>query len=199
MLKRLLAALAAVLGAGAVALATNIPLMTGPLDPSGLLGYFNQLIQSINTGTGGLLNAQTGAVATGAGTSEQTLQTYTLPAGALSTAGQSLRVTCWGVTAANTNNKTVKLYFGARHVDTVTMATASETWSVNYVVMRRTATTQAFNGNGAISTGPVPLAPSTTDGAETLASSIVIKCTGTDGTDSAGDITANAMVTESIK
>lgn len=182
-----------------MAAASNIPLMTGPLDPSGLLGYFNQLIQSINANVGGLTSAQTAAVATGTGTAEQTLQTYTLPANALSAAGQSLRVSCWGPTAANTNNKTAKLYFGASVVATPVMATSAETWFLDYIVMRRTATTQGFLGRGAISTGPAAVAPIVTDGAETLTAGVVIKCTGTDGTSSAGDLTANGMIVEMIR
>lgn len=205
MLKRGLAALAAIVVAATLAWSANIPLLTGPAGtnppvemPPGL-GTLNQVIQSINNGTGGLLNAQTAAVATGTGTAEQTLQTYSLPANTLNIAGQYLTVRCWGATAANTNNKTAKLYFGASVISTPTMATSAETWSLEYIVMRRTATTQAFVGNGAISTGPVPLAPVVTDGAETLTAAVVIKCTGTDGTSSAADITANAMLVSASK
>lgn len=203
--RSLLFALEALLIAGTISLAANIPLLTGPAGsnppaemPPGL-GTINQVIQSINGGTGGLLNAQTAAVATGAGTAEQTLQTFSLPANTLTTAGQSLRVVCWGPTAANTNNKTARLYFGASVVATPTMATSAERWSLDILVMRRTATTQGFLGNGAISTGPVPIAPIVTDGAETLTAAVTIKCTGQDGTDSAGDITANGMIVTAIK
>lgn len=205
MLKRLLAALGAVAVTAVLAYSASVPLLTGPAGtnppvemPPGL-GTLNQVIQAVNSNVGGLINAQTAAVATGTGTAEQTLQTYSLPASTLTTAGQAVRVTCWGATAANTNNKTVKLYFGSTHVDTPTMATSAETWSVNYIAMRRSATTQGFIGNGAISTGPVPLAPSVTDAAETLTGAVTIKCTGTDGTSSAADITANGMIVELIK
>ena len=200
MFKRLLAVLAAVICSGVIASSANLSLFSntsGCSEASQLLSCINRVIQSINAGVGGLGNAQTAAVSTTATTAETTLQTYTLPGGSLSAAGQSLRVTCWGGTGANTNNKTMKLYFGATAVSTATAATNNKGWFLDYIVMRRTATTEGFLGRGVVDTTAV--SPSTADAAETLASDIVIKCTGTNGTASATDITAQGMIVESIK
>ena len=196
-LKRTLMVVAAIVASAGIAFSANLPLQTGPVDPGNLRGVINALIQSINTGVGGLINAQTAAVSTGATTAETTLQTYTLPGGTLSTAGQSVRVTCWGGTGANANNKTMKLYFGASVVTTPTAGTNNKGWTLDYVAMRRTATTQGFDGNGLVDTTAVT--PNTADGSETLASNIVIKCTGTNGSASASDITAQGMIVELIK
>lgn len=198
-MRKLFAAFGAFLFAAAPAFAANIPLLTGPIEPNQIQATLNQLIQSINTGVGGLLNAQTGATATGAGTDEQVLKTYTLPGGTLSTAGQALRITCWGRTAANGNNKTRKLYFGANVITTATEAANDQPWQLQMIVMRNTATTQAVAAHGMAGLGGITMLDYVADGAETLASNIVIKCTGTDGTSSAGDITANGMITELIK
>ncbi len=199
MLKRLSAALGAFLFAGAISYAANLPLLSGPQysEPSQILATVNTLIQNINNGVGGLANAQTGAVSTTATTVETTLQQFSLPAGALATAGQSIRVTCWGGTGADANNKTMKLYFGATHVDTPTAGTNNKGWWLEAIVMRRTATTQGFLGKGVVDTTAV--SPSTADAAETLANSILVKCTGTNGTASASDITAQGMIVEYIK
>lgn len=188
---------------GASALGSNLPLYTGPAGtnptadfPIGL-GTVNQLVQAINGGVSGLLNAQTAAVATGTGTAEQTLQQYTAPANTLASAGQALRITCWGTTGANGNTKTMKLYFGASVVTTPAAATNALGWSLSMLVMRRTATTQGINAGGLVNVTPV--SPMTTDGAETLTAGVLIKCTGTDGTSSASDITANGMTVELVK
>jgi len=194
-----LSVIAAVVVSAAIASSANLSLLTGTSgcnEASQLLSCLNQVIQSINSGVGGLNNAQTAAVALpSTTTAEQTLQTYTLPSSTLATAGQSLRVTCWGTTGANANNKTMKLYFGGTSIATATAATNAKGWYLDYIVMRRTATTQGFLGRGVVDTTAV--SPGVTDAAETLSGAIVIKCTGTAAT--ASDITANGMIVESIK
>ena len=194
------AALAAIFMSGAVAGAANLSLLSGPnySDPSQVLATVNTLIQNINTGVGGLVNAQTGTATTSvATTTEQTLLSYTLAPGALATAGQSIRAYCWGHTSANTNNKTMKLYFGSTSVTTPAAGTNNLGWWLEIIVMRRTATTQGFLGKGLVNTTAV--APSLSDAAENLANSVLIKCTGTNGNASSNEITASGMIVESIK
>jgi len=200
MLKKLLATAAAVFFSGAIAFSANLPLITTPTPAADLQYFLNQVIQSVNSGVGGLQNAQTGAVSTTATTAETTLQSYTLPGGSLSAAGQSVRITCWGATAANSNNKTIKLYFGSTSYATPTFAGNGQSWFLQMVVMRTAAATQATFGTGVAGTGSLtPVAVVASAGAETLASGVLIKCTGTNGTASASDITANGMIVEAIK
>ena len=181
------------------AIAANLPLQTGPVEVNQLRAVINQLIQQINTGVGGLANAQTGAVATGAGTAEQTLQQWTMPANFLDTAGQGVRIRCWGTNAANANNKTRKLYFGTAVITTATEAANAQNWVLELVVMRTGAATQSISGTGLAGTGGVTPISYVAQGAISLTAAVLIKCTGTDGTDSAGDITANGMLVEVIK
>lgn len=177
----------------------NLPLLSGPIDPGNLLGTFNQVIQSVNSGVGGLLNAQTAAVSTGAGTAEQVLQTYTMPANTLSAAGQSVRVRCWGVTAATANNKTRKIYVGAMALATAAEAANAQPWSLEINVMRTAAATQQYFARGLAGTGGITNLQGVGQGTDDLTAGVVIKCTATDGTDAAGDVTANGMITEMVK
>lgn len=202
-MRRVITALAFCGLLASTALSANLPLFTGPAgtnptadSPPGL-ATFNQLIQVINGGVGGLNNAQTAAVATTTATTELTLQSYTLPGGTLAIAGQAVRITCWGVTGATANNKTMKLYFGASAIATPAAATNAKGWRLTMIVMRRTATTQGVDSWGLVDTTPVT--PANTDGAETLSAGVLIKCTGLDGTAAAADITANGMIVELIK
>ena len=180
--------------------AANLPLISGPQDPSQIIAALNALVQSINSGVGGLLNAQTAAVATATGTAEQVLQTYTMPPSMLSAAGQSVRVKCWGATGATANNKTRKLYFGASSITTATEAANAQTWVLELFVMRTGAATQAVLGTGIAGTGSITVLPVVnTAGTDDLTAGVVIKCTGTDGTSAAADITAAGMTVELIK
>lgn len=203
---RSLGRIAALLAIGAVLLApaglraANLPLLTGPQDPSQLVATLNQLIQSINSGVGGLLNAQTGSVGTTAVTTEETLLSYTMPANTLSTAGQAIRVTCGWTTGATANNKTVKLYFGASVITTPAQAANAQTGRLELIVMRTGAATQKVFGSGMAGTGSLtPVAEYYNAGTDALTAGVLIKCTGTNGTAAANDIVANGLITELIK
>lgn len=196
MLKRLSAALAAMVCAAGIAWSANISQVSGPQDPSQLNATINGVIQNINTSVSRIGVGSTAASTTGT-TNEVTLQQYTLPGGLLANAGDSVRVSCWGTTATNSNNKTMKLYFGSSSISTPTASTSNKGWRLAMTVMRRTAATQAVDSWGLVDTTAVT--PSNADGAETLASAVTIKCTGTNGTASASDITAQGMLVEAIR
>ncbi len=201
---RRLAALAlmGLLTSGLAAFGANLSLLSGPQysEPSQILATVNTLIRNINSGVGGLINAQTAAVATGTGTAEQTLQTYTMPANQLASAGQAVRVRCWGTTdSAASQNKTRKLYFGASVISTAVEQPASQNWVLELVVMRTGAATESVSGTGLAGTGGVTPLSYINQGTDNLAAAVTIKCTGTDGTSGAGQITANGMLVEQIK
>ena len=83
---------------------------------------------------------------------------------------------------------------------TPAQASNGQSWWVQMTVMRTAATTQATYGTGVAGTGSLtPVAVVASAGAETLASGVLIKCTGTNGTASASDITANGMIVELVK
>lgn len=196
MLKRLSLAVLGLICVAGVAFGANISLITGAQDPSQLQAVVNNLIQTLNT-TVSRIGVGATAAPTGATTAETTLQSYTVPGGLLANAGDSVRVSCWGTTATNANNKTMKLYFGSSSISTPTAATSNKGWRLQMTVMRRTAITQAVDAFGQVDTTAVT--PANSDGAETLASSVLIKCTGTNGASSSGDITAQGMLVEAIR
>jgi hypothetical protein len=114
---------------------------------------------------------------TSSGTGETDLKTYSLPAGTLSTNGDSVRVTVTGSAIGDTNSKTVRLYFGATVVLTYPITGADDTaWRMWAEITRTGATAQIacgqFDtvGSGAGFTTSAP--------AETLANAITIKMTG---------------------
>jgi len=181
-----------------LASAANIPLISGPQDSSQIIAYLNQVIQAVNSGVTGKLTADPTSTATGTGTSEQILKTYTLPANTLASIGDTLRVTCSGSTAANTNGKTVKLYFGASAVTSASITTSAAGWTLQYYVTRNsTTTTQTVAGWGIAST--VGVNPQIFAGTDDTSTALTIKCTGTDAVSSASDIVANQFIVELIK
>lgn len=201
MLKRILAAVSAILCAGAIAFAANIPLLTGPQPAGDLVSIVNTLIRSINSGVSGILSTSLTAVGTGADVTEDTLHTYSMPAGTLGTNGNGVRVTCWGSTGANGNNKTMKLYFGASSISTGAIAANAQTWFLKLLVLRTGAATQIVQGEGVSGTASVtPVAVyNNSAGTDNLAAAVTIKCTGQNGTASANDIIATGMLVESIR
>ncbi len=195
MLKRLSMALIGLVCAGGIALGANISLVSGPQDPSQLLAVVNNLIQTLNTTVSRIGVATTG-VDSAATSGEQTLMQYTVPGGLLANAGDSIRIRCWGTTATNADNKAMKLYFGSSSITTATAATSNKGWNLQMTVMRRTATTQAVDSTGQVDTTLVT--PANTDGAETLASGVLVKCTTTTA-GTAADVTAKGLLVEAIR
>jgi len=196
-MKKFIAALLTVLMAPAIVLGANIALQTGPVDVADLRGTINRLIQSINAGVTGNLVMDGTAVDTGTGTSEQILKTFTLPASYLGTNGQGLRIRCFGTTGATVNNKTMKLYFGNSVITTPTAATNAKGWNLEMYVMRTGAATQVVSANGIVDTTPVT--PYYNAGTDALTSDVVIKCTGTDGTSAAADISVKGFAIEVLR
>lgn len=160
---------------------------------------------TINAGTGtatflpaGALNKGTGSGATTAVVTEEDLLTYTLPANTLSATGKGVRIRVAGTTAANTNTKTVRLYFGATVIfsNDITTAPNNRSWNFEALVLRNAATTQE-----AIATGSVAATLQTTTYQGTSAdptAAIEIKVTGQNGIATAGDITAQILLVEYV-
>lgn len=141
-----------------------------------------------------VMKVLTGSTAN-SGTSETDLLSYALPAGVLSADGQALRIRAWCSTAANANNKTVKLYFGSTVIsNSGARAVNGGAMVVDGVVIRTAAATQAAVGtHWAQSISVDATAPSTPT--ETLAGAVTIKVTGQSGTASS-DITGVALIVE---
>ena len=144
-----------------------------------------------NTGQG-VLDVDTTAVTT-ATTSEETIQSYTLPADALKRNGQSLRIRAWGTTAATANDKTIKLTFGSTTlISTGALAANAKDWYLEAIVVRTGAATQEAIANGQANAAIV--ATDRTAPTETLADAITLAVKATDATAAAGTLMKGWMV-----
>lgn len=145
----------------------------------------------------------TASVGNGNDTTEDTLQTYTLPGGSLGSNGQAVRITAFGRLAANTHNRSFRLYFGATLVGGTTSITnaAVVIWRLEAIVVRTGASTQQcyeFAYAGATNAAPTFQFNLFTSPTETLANDIVIKVTGQTLTAAANDIICDYMSVEML-
>jgi hypothetical protein len=91
----------------------------------------------------GVANVQTSSAGVGnaADTSDDTLFTYSLPSNAMASNGNSVRVRASGTTAANGNNKRVKLWFaGTAIVDSQVITANAKNWMIEMEITRLDST-----------------------------------------------------------
>ena len=129
------------------------------------------------------------------GTGEDDLQSFALAGGSLGKTGDRIEIVAFGTTAANGNNKTIKLYFGAQVLfSTGAVAFNGADWMIRATVIRTGAATQiacaGFFGDNTL----VTQTSTTTNPTETLSGSVTIKTTG-EGT-SDNDITSQGLVVD---
>ena len=191
-LKRLSASVAALCIATS-AFAANVPLVSGPWDPTNALGGINGLVQSLNANVDGLLGS-TIATATTSGTTISTLATYTINGGVLANAGQGLHVHVWGVNSADANVKTLTLSFGT--ATTALVVTGSgNTWVADFYILKTGASTQTIEGHGLTATTPVAVVASTATQTDTAAITVLVS--GTAAT--SGTMTLSGGYIEQVK
>jgi hypothetical protein len=130
----------------------------------------------------GIIYGSSAAVAGIAGTGEQVLGTFAMPAGTLDVVGRRLRLTANFQHAANTNNVTPKLYFGSEALATAVGATSGQAYKLECDVLKTGASTQQVTcwGLGGAA-GVVPVTYSAA-GAETDTAAITLKADCTGGT-----------------
>lgn len=205
-MRKLLSGLVAVIFSAGIAAAAFIPLLA-PNSPTGIacsepsqsLYCYNQVVGQVNAFLG-LVAAQPGPVAATATSGEQSLATTTIPGGTLNAAGQSLRLRCAGTTAANTDAKLMRLYFGNAAISTGAIQTSAANWELELVVQYGTATSVPYFGRGsygsAITVSPI----SFDDVSDNLANAITAKCTSTQSNSSvAGEVTEQVFMIEQVK
>ena len=88
---------------------------------------------------GGTLTTNVTAAGTGAATAETDLQTYSLPANTLGTAG-GVRITAAGTTSGALGARTVRFYFGSATLGTITVTNTGADWAFHAVVVSDAAT-----------------------------------------------------------
>lgn len=145
---------------------------------------------------GGVINVDTTDGATGANTTETDLITYTFPATSLSTNGDYVKVKAFGITGANANTKTMRLYFGTTVIasNDITTAPNNGDWVLEGTVVRTGSNTQESTAHGIV--GSTQQTHSHSAHTETDSSSITIKVTGENAVATASDITAKGLVIE---
>lgn len=137
-----------------------------------------------NAGTGtetfyasGVINVDSTEAAC-SGSSETDLISYTLPANSLSANGKGVRVRVAGITAANSNTKTIRLYFGASVVisNDITTTPNNKSWEFEATIWRDSASTQEHLSRGSV--GSVLQTTAYGGLSATMTSTITIKVTG---------------------
>src|ERR1700722_8971728 len=115
----------------------------------------------------GILYTNLAAVAGIAGTSEQTLATFSLPAGTLDHAGRHLRITADFTKLANTDSVIPKLYFGSEALATAANTTSAGAMKIQCDVVKTGASTQQVDCWGLGGTAGVTPVIYSAAGAET--------------------------------
>lgn len=135
----------------------------------------------------------------GADQTEDTLISYSIPANTMGANGvQGFRIKAWGTTAANGDNKTIKLYFGSALISSGVQTINAKNWFLELNVFRSGTSTQVVVGEGQMDT--TSITPTVTTATETETAAIVAKITGQETTAStANSIVAKALIVEAIE
>ena len=155
---------------------------------------------AINAGGGsetlipeGMINVDS-TQADNSGAGETDLISFSLPANSLSANGKGVRIKASGTFAANSNSKTVRLYFGSSVLisNDITTAPSNKAWLLEADVFRDSSSTQEFHAQGIVGAVLQTLAMSNL--AATMTNAITIKVTGQGAASS--DITAFFLTVE---
>lgn len=144
----------------------------------------------------GVLSSQMGFGQNVLASGETDLLTYAVPANTLGTDAQWLDVTAAGYTAANANNKTVKLRFGGEVVaDTGALALNNKTWRIHARIVRNSVTGQFVTGEiGSSDKALLPMIGQYGFLTRDLSTALNIIVTGDGGAD--GDVTARVLTVD---
>lgn len=133
---------------------------------------------SEDAAVGGTLNVDTASVGN-IGVGEDALITYTLIANSLNNDFDYLDINAWGITAANANNKTIKLKIGTTTIlDTGAVAANGASWWINCRIIRTGAATQQIIASIISDSALIVNSSDYTDGVEDLSGDLDIFCTG---------------------
>jgi hypothetical protein len=128
---------------------------------------------------------------------DDTVLSYTMPAGHLSANNKGIEIEAWGITAANANNKTVKLIVGATTlVSSGVIALNNKDWYVKGVYTRTGAATEDAVGLYGNST-PTTVGPTRAAGTDNTANAIIVRVTGNCAT-AANDVVGAGMVVRAV-
>lgn len=168
--------------------------------------YAQDPAQYINGGVADLLFSSATAVGNGADTTEDTLITYTVPAGFLAPSqttspvtppqpNKGIKVRAWGVTANNGDTKTLKFYFGGTSFSIALTTSTANPWQAEMEVIRKDNTHQVarficIHGTSILSN------QQSTSLAEDLTGAVTVKVTATASVGNANDVICNGAAIE---
>jgi hypothetical protein len=135
-------------------------------------------------------------VGNGADTTEDTLQSYTLPAGALANVGDRIRITAGGTFAGSTDSKVARVRFGpsASQASNGTSASATS-WEITYDILKTGSNTQTTNSKGLTNNSAITVTSGLATVTDTAA--ITITVTGVNNTNPvAGSVACRYFVVE---
>jgi len=162
------------------------------------LFYWNGSAYVASSGGPRMINTPVASVGNGADTTEDTLQTFSIPAGTLRTVGDRLRIVAGGTYGATTDSKTVRIRIAgvAYAVLTATVA-AAISWRSTLDVVKTGSNTQigtALGGSHTVTAQSQNVVGSLTD---TGALSLTV--TGQNNTNSvAGSVVCNYLSVEYV-
>jgi hypothetical protein len=160
--------------------------------------YMNELFLRVGGGDlynlGGRLTTDNTALGN-VGGGEDDLIAYTLPKNTFHNDGDILEITAYGITAANGNNKTIKLILGSTTLfSTGAVAFNNKSWCLRAEITRTGSTAQqiitTFQGDFALLTNTATFVA----GAEDFTTALTIKCTGTSGSSATDDIIQKGLI-----
>lgn len=173
---------------------------SGPNEVNQMTALFASLVNSLKTYGPGLLNAQTTSVGNAADATDDTLHTFSLPAGFLTAIGTNsgLRIQAWGTVAANGNDKRIRLLFGTTVISSGTVTINAKNWYAQLTVLRSGLSTQSVVGNMDSDAAGIPTYYAA--GAEDETAAITIKSTGSSlTTAAANDVLGKGFMVEVIQ
>lgn len=140
------------------------------------------------------------SVGNGADTTQDTLQTYTLPSGTMANVGDTIHIVVGGRVTASTDSKTATVQFGGQTVASTNVINSAvvSRWSMDVYIIKTGANAQSWfcivtiqgSANGGTSSGTITV---------TDTSPITISSTGQNTTTAtANSITSQGMIVEYI-
>jgi hypothetical protein len=160
-----------------------------PLDTVAITLVVTNLASNVQvsiSSTGASLYYSTTEPGTGANTTETALMAQVITGGLINHAGQSLELYAIGASAANGNNKTVRVRFGGTQIITSgAVASNNEIWEIKARITYLTNTSQRMFGR--MLRGTTPIAPTRVQGTLTWTANNTLEIMATNGTANAGD------------
>lgn len=156
-----------------------------------------------SSGVATILCSTGASVGNGADTTEDIMQTCTVPAAQLANTGDRLHIVAAGTLGATTDTKSVKVRLGgiAGNIgaNLIATITGSTSWSVDLWVLKTGSNTQTVIYNGAVASASSPASARSSTTTLTDTNTISIVVTGQNSTNSvAGSVTCQTLLVDYI-